>query len=97
MNRSEVVQAIMNGELDDDFDSIHDAIRSRRQSVNVIKRSSMNVGDEVEIHDCRPKYLNGKRGIVTDFTPTKIVVDLHAPAGRFHKNIVCEAAMLKVV
>jgi hypothetical protein len=95
----DIAAAVARGELDDDLDMIASLINDRRKMNRQIdgldKFAALKVGDRVTISSTvRPKYLAGLPATVTKKNRTRVVIDLDAPAGRFHRNITAPAEML---
>lgn len=80
-----VASAILNGQLDDDFDIIKEAMNQRRESKNQLLKASLKVGDRVRFISGRPKYLVGLEAIVRSKKQKRIGIEFvdKTAAGRF--------------
>ena len=84
MNVTTLAGQIVAGERDDELEALVDAIRTRRQYLQEIKRaerrSSVHVGDRVRLTDIRPQYLKGLTGQLIEMPPQgRAVVRLDQP------------------
>jgi len=94
---SPLAQAILNGNHDADIDAIEQAIATRRAALGTSKVTfeSLKVGDRVRISPtAKPTYLRGLPATITKKNRTRVVIDLDAPAGRFHTNITAPPSLL---
>ena len=94
---SPLVQSILDGAYDDIIDTIEQATATRRAALGTSKTTfeSLKVGDRVRISPtAKPTYLRGLPATVTKKNRTRVVIDLDAPAGRFHTNITAPPSLL---
>lgn len=65
---SDVLAAIFDGVMDDDFDALIDAYKSRvrtvRENKGRLNALTIKPGDRVQITNISPKYLDGLEGVV---------------------------------
>jgi len=81
-----VIKSILDGHVDDDFDQIQGAIRSRRDYLALQKGARLKKGDKVRFADhIRPKYLAGLVATVKSVNKTTASVDIDdkSAAGRY--------------
>ena len=86
MSAAQIVKSILDGHVDDDFDQIQGAIRSRREYLAVQKGAMLKKGDKVRFADhIRPKYLAGLVATVKSVNKTTASVDIDdkLAAGRY--------------
>jgi hypothetical protein len=90
VNVTQVVGAIVSGSLDDDFDTIREAMKQRRDSKAAILKASLKVGDHVKFVSGSPKYLIGLEAIVRNKKQKRLGIEFvdKAAAGRFGHGIV---------
>lgn len=60
----QVVSAIIDGDLDDDLESIESAIRSRSKLTSLKKAAMFKTGDKVRFVKGSPKYLLGLSAVI---------------------------------
>ena len=88
-----MMQAILDGDHDADFNNIRNAIKIRQTSIG----RGVNLGDNVTLTNISPKYLDGVTGTVTSKSRETIGVrinDWH-DTGRYSKNIKARPAQIK--
>lgn len=84
MNITEITQSILNGEQDEDFDQIKEAIVLRKKVIGSTKLRSLRAGDRVRFNSgARPQYLIGLEAVVTKVNQTRVKVRIEGDAGRF--------------
>ena len=75
-----IIQDILNGQYDDQIDTLSDALHSRRKIVRQTSIAqtmlTVGVGDTVKFSNIRPKYMVGAIGEVVDKKRTKLGVKL---------------------
>jgi len=80
----EVLDGILNGAFDDDFDRIYDAIKARQKLRNAAKLLEFKSGDRIRVSKrVSPKYLAGSLGTVVTTTPSRVTIKLDDDNGRF--------------
>lgn len=98
---ADILDAIVDGEFDDDLDGVIEAVQIRRNTLNERKRLEFKVGDTVRFNaSASPKYLNGVLATVTEKgRGKKVTVELDEHAGRFMAGspIGAPVAILEVV
>jgi hypothetical protein len=85
VNITQVVGAIINGALDDDIDTIREAIKSRRDMKAQILKATLKVGDKVTFVSSNPRYLQGLTATVVAKKQKRVSIqfDDKLAAGRF--------------
>lgn len=81
-----VTSAILNGNHDDELDSIVEAARARQKAVRDVEAASLRTGHYVELVGISPKYLEGARGHVVERRNSRIGVKLESSAIAFKAN-----------
>jgi len=71
----DVATAILNGKLDDDFETIREAMKQRKDAKNALMKASLNIGDRVRFISGSPKYLIGLEAIVRSKKQTRIGIE----------------------
>ena len=74
MELKDILLSIANGEHDESFDTIKEAIKGRKETLNGLKKMEMRVGSRVRVTDCSPKYLNGTMATIKKINSKKIVI-----------------------
>lgn len=105
MNSTEIINAIINGDADDNLEGIVAATRERGQAKGRAVFHTVKVGDQARLKNLRPKYLIGAPVTVIGKKSTRIEVEidpewlLHNPqAQRFGRGpITATPQMLDVV
>lgn len=94
-----MTQDILAGKCDDSLDSIMSAIKTRREYLSKLVFHELKEGDTVMFNKrCNPKYLRGVKGTIREKRNSRVVVDLNAPVGRFHRGVVTDTSLiLKVI
>jgi hypothetical protein len=97
-NIQDILVAIYAGSVDNDFETIHAAIRDRRSAINQVKRYTFQIGDKVCLNSqVSPKYLVGYVGVIISRKNTNFVVkfDTTLP-GRYkwQTSLTCPPAVL---
>lgn len=93
---TDVIAAIVNGELDDNLDDFSEALNLRRKEAGrkqaVLNSLTLKPGAQVRLRGLRPKYLNGRTGTVMEQGPysnkgtsarPRMDVLLDMPVGKF--------------
>lgn len=97
----DIVSAIISGDLDDDFDTIKQAIKMRGEHLAQARRLSLKPGDTVVFTNLRPKYLIGLEAEVVKINPKKVVLKCpdKPEYGRFagSSNVSCQPDMIEKV
>jgi len=90
VNITQVVGAIVSGELDDSFDTIREAMKQRKDSKSAILKSTLKIGDHVKFVNGSPKYLIGLEAVVRNKKQKRIGIEFvdKVAAGRFGHGIV---------
>ena len=85
-----VATAILNGQLDDGFDMIREAMKQRKDARAAILKASLRVGDRVRFINGSPKYLIGLEAVVRNKKQKRIGIEFvdKGAAGRFGYGIV---------
>ncbi len=97
MNKNELLTAINSGEFDEDLDAITTAVQ-RRRAANAPQAWDFLEGQEVRLSNkANPKYLRGAKATIRQINRTRVVIDLHSPAGRFHRGISTPPSLLERV
>lgn len=79
-----LINEIIDGEYDGDFEVIYEAIKSRRRAQEAGKALTFRVNDKVRFNShARPKYLKGIEGVVIKVNGASVVVKVGPEAGRF--------------
>ncbi len=78
MPANDLVQAVLQGEADDDFNAVNAALRKRQSYLADIQASAFSEGTRVQLANLRPKYLIGLTGTVLRKEGQKFVVELDA-------------------
>lgn len=89
-----IVHAILDGNFDDELDSVIEAVRQRRADLARRTFITLKVGDRVRLIGGQ-QYLQGATGTVTQKKQKNVVIDLDTPRGRYHKNISCPVGLLE--
>lgn len=102
MNEREILDAIVNGDVDEGMENISNALRNRRKALEARKRLDFSVGDRVVFNrQARPQYLRGIGAEVVGLNPQTIVlnVDTDLRARRFSgsKSVKCPVAIVDKV
>jgi hypothetical protein len=98
-----LLSEIINGDHDDDLQSIQDACRERkklnRSKDTALAMSTLKVGDVIVLKGLNPKYINGCQGKITEKRRTKFTVRLDdgQHTGRFGKTVVVPATCMNKV
>lgn len=81
----DVATEILNGSLDNDFETIREAMKQRQDAKSALMKASLNIGDRVRFVNGRPKYLIGLEAIVKDKRQKRIGIEFvdKAAAGKF--------------
>jgi hypothetical protein len=88
MDITEVINAILDGDLDDDFEDLVEAIQARRKDIEAHRFIDLRVGDTVRIIGGK-KYLIGAEAEVVEKRVTKVTIRFpqdmgrHDPYGKF--------------
>lgn len=97
MNKNDLLTALANGEFDDDLELISAAVQ-RRRAANAPQAWDFLEGQEVRLSNkANPKYLRGAKATIRQINRTRVVIDLHTPAGRFHRGISTPPSLLERV
>lgn len=91
LTKSDVLMAILSGDLDNDLQTIIDTARNRQEAAAF---QNLAVGDKVKITNIKPKYLIGHVGTVVKFNQSRIVVDLGQTGTKFNGEVTIPAACL---
>lgn len=84
----QLTNAILDGLLDANLDTIGRCVSSRREVLQSRKRASLFVGDTVYfLPTTKPSYLAGLPAKIMKINAKRLVVDLFEPVGRFDKSI----------
>lgn len=84
MTTNEIIHSILDGDNDDDFDEIVQAIKVRRKNMDARKVAELHVHDRVRFNShTRPKYLIGVEGEVVKKNETSVTVKPDEALGRF--------------
>lgn len=79
-----IVNAILDGEADDEFDQIYGAIKTRTATLTHKKAATFKKGDKVRFNgSARPVYIQGVTGVIEQLVGSKAMVRLDTTAGRF--------------
>lgn len=72
----DIIQAILNGQVDDDLDGIQTAIKQRRDSLAVMLTATLKTGDKVRVKrgTIKPKYLEGQIATVDSVANGRVYV-----------------------
>jgi hypothetical protein len=99
MDMTNVIAAIMAGQLDDGLESIQQAIRERNRSRGDVLRLTIKPGTRVRLKNLSPKYLNGLEGTVSTRKRKgkRIPVDLDEGVHRFGKTLNPPSQCLEVI
>lgn len=99
LKTEDVITAIMNGNVDDDLESIQEAIRARNKVRGDIVRMTITPGTRVRLKNLSPKYLNGLEGTVSTRKRRgkRIPVDLDESIPRFGKALNPPAQCVEVI
>jgi len=102
-NAQQVYDAIINGAVDDDFDTIYTALKKRQGVLTDRLALSLKPGTIVRLANVRPKYLVGMQGVIVGKERSKFVVMLdpeyRARARTYAKDgeLRCNASILEVI
>jgi hypothetical protein len=82
-----LLEAIVDGELDEHLVAIADAIHARLELLHTVRAAAaiaeLCVGDCVRVNrQVRPRYLHGEYGVITDLDDHSVAVRLLRPIGR---------------
>lgn len=99
MTPDEIIDAILNGKLDEHLDTLDAVIQDRRTLNTTRKMATLKPGDTVVFSDSiRPKYLVGKTATVVKRNPKSVVVscpdDLSYRRYRNAKNVRCPNSLI---
>jgi hypothetical protein len=95
LTSAEIANAIVAGELDNEFGVIKQAMSARQSVLEAQKAASLKVGGYVRLKGMRPKYVNGMRGMVEAVEGTRVLVSVPQLAGtRFRQTSWLEAKNL---
>lgn len=84
VNTQDIVESIVAGEYDGDFDRFRDAMKLRGELLGRMKVIDLKVGDRVRFNShARPKYLQGLEGVVKKKNQASVVVKIEGDAGKF--------------
>ena len=73
----EIIDAILDGVVDNDMDKLNSAIKQRKEIKNSRKILFISVGDSVGFNSqANPKYLQGKVALVTKVNKSTVTVDM---------------------
>lgn len=103
INAQQVYDVIVNGTVDDDFDTIYAALKKRRKVLADRLALSLKTGTVVRLANVRPKYLDGMQGVIIGKERSKFVVLLDseyrfkARSYAWDGELRCKASMLEVV
>lgn len=99
MNSTEIIQAVLRGDADDNLDGIADATRERRKTVAHASFFTYKPGDRVRLVNLRPKYLVGLEATVVRRNKSRIVVTLDnpPPGGRFSGEVTASPNMIEAI
>jgi len=98
-----IINTIVSGNVDAALDSINNAIRLRRKTLDQSKGLFMNIGDTIVFNThASPKYLQGQTAIVKKVNEKTVVVDIPEDAVgarryRGAKNIRCPFSIVDKV
>ncbi len=97
----QVVSAIIDGHLDDELESIQNAIDSRGK-INLVKKAAMfKIGDAVRFQNGRPKYLNGCTAKIIGKKQKNFVITFDEgqlpPNGKYQGRVTCPPSLLESV
>lgn len=98
VNVKQIVGAILSGAVDDDFDTIREALKQRKDAKGSILKASLKVGDHVKFVSGSPKYLIGLEAIVRNKKRTRIGIEFvdKVAAKRFGYGVVtCTPNMIE--
>lgn len=74
-----------------DMELISQVVTRRKQAVSMMGArelaNTVAIGDKLAIKNSKPKYLNGRVGIVKDTKGDKILLDMGGPIGKFRGMI----------
>jgi hypothetical protein len=92
------IAQILNGELDDALEALHQAVRLRQQLLAQRMTREIEPGQRLRFRSSvRPTYLKGREVIVRRINRSTLTVDLIQPIGRFATNIRTSASLLEVI
>lgn len=84
MTTANIIKSILEGNQDDDFNRIMDAVYARRNAVARSKVFSYSRGDRVRFNrGASPQYLIGLEGVVQKVNRTTVAVKIEGHAGRY--------------
>ena len=69
-----LINSILDGEYDEDFSDIAEAIKERKTVLRAQTFARLRVGDTVRISGARPQYLNGAEAEVVEKRTTKVTI-----------------------
>lgn len=93
---NELLEAIINGELDEHRTKINDAFKIRSKNRGALQLMQLHPGMKVRLVNCQ-KQLTGATGTVRAINQTRVIVDLDTQRGKWFKGISCPPGLLEQV
>lgn len=92
---NDLIDDLYAGKLDPYLVSLRTIIGERLDTLAQRLKFKLTLGQSVWFNNtCRPAYMRGAEAKVRKINRERIVVDLVAPAGRFHKGITCPLSII---
>jgi tyrosine-protein phosphatase YwqE len=95
MTATPIINAIVNGHLDGEFDKIKDAIKLRKRTKEQAVGLHLTPGQEVTLNErIRPKRLVGKKAKVVKVNQTTVTITLVETDSRYRGQVKCPLSFI---